>query len=128
MVLLAYFLGMMSFSLNPFETLPVAPADGMGLNPLLDNPGMLFHPTTLYLGYVGFTIPFAFAIAALISGRLGNDWIRASRRWTLFAWFALGLGNLFGAQWAYSVLGWGGYWGWDPVENASFMPWLVGTC
>jgi cytochrome c-type biogenesis protein CcmF len=127
MALLAYFLGMMGFALNPFETLPVAPADGMGLNPLLDNPGMLFHPTTLYLGYVGFTIPFAFAIAALISGRLGTDWIRASRRWTLFAWFALGLGNLFGAQWAYTVLGWGGYWGWDPVENASFMPWLVGT-
>jgi cytochrome c-type biogenesis protein CcmF len=127
MALLAYFLGMTSFSLNPFETLPVAPADGMGLNPLLDNTGMLYHPPTLYLGYVGFTIPFAFAIAALLSGRLDNDWIRASRRWTLFAWFALGLGNLFGAQWAYSVLGWGGYWGWDPVENASFMPWLVGT-
>jgi cytochrome c-type biogenesis protein CcmF len=87
---------------------------------------MLYHPPTLYLGYVGFD-SFRLRNAALLSGRLDNEWIRASRRWTLFAWFALGLGNLFGAQWAYSVLGWGGYWGWDPVENASFMPWLVGT-
>src|SRR3989337_2871482 len=89
--------------------------------------GMFFHPTTLYLGYVGFTVPFAFALAALITGRLDDAWIRSTRRWTLFAWFFLGLGNLFGAKWAYVELGWGGYWGWDPVESASLMPWLVGT-
>src|SRR5450756_516712 len=89
--------------------------------------GMLLHPTTLYIGYVGFSVPFAFAIAALITGRLGDEWIRSTRRWTIFAWFFLSLGNLFGAQWAYVELGWGGYWGWDPVESASFMPFLTGT-
>jgi cytochrome c-type biogenesis protein CcmF len=112
---------------SPFERLPNVPAEGQGLNPLLQNMGMFFHPTTLYLGYVGFSVPFAFAIAALITGRLGDEWIRSTRRWTLFAWFFLGLGNLFGAQWAYVELGWGGYMGWDPVENASMMPWLAGT-
>ncbi|HLB12647.1 MAG TPA: cytochrome c biogenesis protein CcsA, partial [Dehalococcoidia bacterium] len=127
MGLLTFFLGVMVFAANPFERLPYTPADGQGLNPLLQNPGMFFHPTTLYLGYVGFTVPFAFAIAALITGRLGDEWIRSTRRWTLFAWFFLGMGNLFGAQWAYVELGWGGYWGWDPVESASFMPWMVGT-
>ncbi|MDP2949886.1 MAG: heme lyase CcmF/NrfE family subunit, partial [Chloroflexota bacterium] len=127
MGILAYFLAITGFASNPFERLPVSPVEGMGLNPLLRNPGMLFHPPTLYLGYVGFTVPFAFAMAALITGRLGDEWIRSSRRWALFAWFFLGMGNLLGAQWAYEVLGWGGYWGWDPVENASFMPWLVGT-
>jgi len=127
MAILAFFLGVMIFAANPFERLPFAPADGQGLNPMLQNMGMFFHPTTLYLGYVGFTVPFAFAIAALITGRLGDEWIRSTRRWTLFAWFFLGMGNLFGAQWAYVELGWGGYWGWDPVESASLMPWLVGT-
>jgi cytochrome c-type biogenesis protein CcmF len=127
MAILTFFLGTMAFTANPFEKLPTTPADGLGLNPLLQNEGMYFHPTTLYLGYVGFTVPFAFAMAALITGRLGDEWIRSSRRWTLFAWFFLGMGNLFGAQWAYTVLGWGGFWGWDPVENASFMPWLTGT-
>jgi len=127
MGILTFFLGVMVFAANPFERLPFTPADGEGLNPLLQNMGMFFHPTTLYLGYVGFTVPFAFAIAALITGRLGDEWIKSTRRWTLFAWFFLGMGNLFGAQWAYVELGWGGYWGWDPVESASFMPWLVGT-
>ena len=127
MAVLAYFLGMIGFTFNPFEKLPLTLADGQGLNPLLENPGMLFHPPMLYLGYVAFTVPFAFAIAALITGRLGDEWLRASRRWTLFAWVALGLGNLLGAEWAYTVLGWGGYWGWDPVENAGFLPWLAAT-
>lgn len=124
---LVFFLGLLTFSTDPFQRLPVTPPDGQGLNPLLENMGMFFHPTTLYVGYVGFSVPFAFAIAALITGRLGDEWIRSTRRWTLFAWFFLGLGNLFGAQWAYVELGWGGYWGWDPVESASFMPWLTGT-
>jgi len=127
MAVLAFFLGTIIFVANPFEKLPGTPADGLGLNPLLQNKGMLYHPPTLYLGYVGFTVPYAYAMAALMSGRLGNQWIQASRRWTLFAWLFLGAGNLLGAQWAYTVLGWGGFWGWDPVENASLMPWLTGT-
>ena len=127
MAVLAFFLGIVIFAANPFEKLPSTPADGLGLNPLLQNKGMLYHPPTLYLGYVGFVVPYAYAMAALMSGRLGNQWIRASRRWTLFAWLFLGAGNLLGAQWAYTVLGWGGFWGWDPVENASLMPWLTGT-
>ncbi len=127
MAILAFFLGVVLFAENPFERLATTPADGLGLNPLLQNKGMLYHPPTLYLGYVGFTVPFAYAMAALMSGRLGNQWVHASRRWTLFAWFFLGAGNLLGAQWSYTVLGWGGFWGWDPVENASLMPWLVGT-
>ncbi len=127
MALLSAFLGVIIFTSNPFQTLTRVPSDGMGLNPLLQNPGMFMHPPTLYFGYVGFTVPFAFAIAALITGRLGDQWIRSTRRWTLFAWVFLTLGNLFGAQWAYVELGWGGYWGWDPVENASFLPWLTAT-
>lgn len=123
----AFILAVLVFLSDPFARLPYVPADGRGLNPLLENHGMLLHPPTLYLGYVGFTVPFAFAMAALIKGRLGDDWIRSTRRWTLVAWFFLTLGNLFGAQWAYVELGWGGFWGWDPVENASFMPWLTGT-
>ncbi len=124
---LVFFLALLVFPSDPFRRLPFAPPDGEGLNPLLQNMGMFFHPTTLYVGYVGFSVPFAFAIAALITGRLGDEWIRSTRRWTIFAWFFLSLGNLFGAQWAYVELGWGGYWGWDPVESASFMPWLTGT-
>lgn len=118
---------------NPFEPLrmadgtPYTPPDGLGLNPLLQNPGMVIHPPTLYLGFTGFTIPFAFAIAALATGRLGADWLRNTRRWTLIAWAFLTLGNIFGANWAYVELGWGGYWGWDPVENAALMPWFTGT-
>ncbi|MFQ6032889.1 MAG: heme lyase CcmF/NrfE family subunit, partial [Candidatus Zixiibacteriota bacterium] len=122
-----FFILLLVFSTSPFERLSFRPQDGQGLNPMLQNPGMVIHPPTLYLGYVGFTIPFAFALAALITGRLGSQWITSTRRWTLFSWFFLTLGNLFGAQWAYVELGWGGYWAWDPVENASFMPWLVGT-
>ena len=94
---------------------------------MLENPGMVIHPVTLYLGYVGFSIPFAFAMAALITKRLGDFWIRSTRRWTLFAWLFLTMGNMVGAWWAYVTLGWGGYWAWDPVENASFLPWLTGT-
>ncbi|MFQ5886103.1 MAG: heme lyase CcmF/NrfE family subunit, partial [Anaerolineae bacterium] len=122
-----FFLILMTFTSDPFHRLPFLPADGQGLNPLLQNPGMVFHPPTLYLGYVGFTVPFAFAIAALITGRLGYAWIRSTRRWVLFSWRFLGIGNLLGAQWAYVELGWGGYWAWDPVENAGLMPWLMGT-
>ncbi|MDE3087762.1 MAG: heme lyase CcmF/NrfE family subunit [Chloroflexota bacterium] len=103
------------------------PADGQGLNPLLQHPAMAMHPPMLYLGYVGFTIPFAFAMAALITGRLGPAWLRTTRRWTIAPWMFLSIGLLLGGRWAYDVLGWGGYWGWDPVENAAFMPWLAGT-
>lgn len=112
---------------NPFRLLDFTPRDGQGLNPLLQNPGMFIHPVTQYLGYVGFTIPFAFAMAALFTRRLSDAWIRTTRRWTLVAWLFLSLGLLFGMQWAYMELGWGGYWGWDAVENASLMPWLTGT-
>jgi cytochrome c-type biogenesis protein CcmF len=112
---------------NPFRLLDFTPIDGNGLNPLLQNLGMFLHPVTQYLGYVGFTIPFAFAMAALFTGRLSDAWIRTTRRWTLVSWLFLSLGLLFGMQWAYTELGWGGFWGWDPVENASLMPWLTGT-
>jgi len=122
-----FFIILLVFATNPFEKLISVPSDGQGLNPLLQNPGMIFHPPTLFLGYVGFAVPYAFAMAALITGQLGSTWIRTTRRWTLFAWFFLTIGNLLGAQWAYVELGWGGYWAWDPVENASFMPWLVAT-
>ncbi len=127
MGILAYMLGIIAFASNPLEKLPLSLPEGMGLNPLLRTSDMFSHPTTLLLGYVGFTVPFAFAMAALITGRLDDWWIRSTRRWTLTAWIFLSLGNLFGMVWAYTVLGWGGYWGWDPVENASFMPWLTAT-
>ena len=122
-----FFLILLSSVSSPFTRLDVVPLDGQGLNPLLQNPGMLFHPPTLLIGYVGFTIPFAFAIAALITRRLDDSWIRSTRRWTIFSWFFLGVGIFLGAKWAYVELGWGGYWAWDPVENASLMPWLTGT-
>jgi cytochrome c-type biogenesis protein CcmF len=121
-----FFLGLMVYATSPFTRLPQPVADGNGLNPMLQNPGMVMHPPTLYLGYVGFTVPFAFALAALFANRLDAQWIRSTRRWTLFSWLFLTLGNLFGAKWAYVELGWGGYWAWDPVENASLMPWLTG--
>ncbi|NLP09886.1 heme lyase CcmF/NrfE family subunit [bacterium] len=115
------------FKTNPFSKTAITPTDGVGLNPLLQNPEMIFHPPALYIGFVGFTVPFAFAIAALINKRLDEKWIKSIRRWTLFSWLFLTIGNLLGMQWAYVELGWGGYWAWDPVENASFMPWLTGT-
>src|SRR5499427_8732311 len=112
---------------NPFERLFPPAADGRDLNPLLQDPGMVFHPPLLYMGYVGFSVAFAFAIAALIGGRLDATWARWSRPWTTLAWSFLSCGIMLGSAWAYYVLGWGGWWFWDPVENASFMPWLVGT-
>lgn len=115
------------FLSNPFLRLVPAALEGKDLNPLLQDPGMVFHPPLLYMGYVGFAVPFAFALAALISGELGAAWARWSRSWTLAAWGFLTLGILLGSAWAYYVLGWGGWWFWDPVENASFMPWLLGT-
>ncbi len=122
-----FFLGMLNFITRPFDLLATPPAEGADLNPLLQNYWMAIHPPSLYTGYVSATVPFAFGGAALITGRLDDTWIRTTRRWAIFSWFFLTLGNLFGARWAYEVLGWGGYWAWDPVENAAFMPWLVMT-
>ena len=113
--------------LKPAGAVLAAMRDGRGLNPLLRHPGMVIHPPMLYLGFVSFVIPFAFAIAALVTGRTDDRWIRITRRWTLIAWLFLSLGLILGGRWAYDVLGWGGYWGWDPVEIAAFMPWLTGT-
>jgi len=127
MVIAGFFLVMLSFLSSPFETLAVAPAEGRGLNPLLQNEYMMAHPPLLYLGYVGLAIPFAFAIAALVTRRLDTQWIGYIRRWTVVSWLFLGVGILLGSRWAYHELGWGGYWAWDPVENAAFMPWLVAT-
>mgnify|MGYP001239119035 CR=1 FL=1 len=121
------FLTFTLFTSNPFTRLSPAPADGNGLNPLLQDPGLAFHPPFLYLGYVGFSIAFAFAIAALIEGRVDAAWARWVRPWTLAAWSFLTVGIALGSWWAYYELGWGGWWFWDPVENASFMPWLAGT-
>jgi cytochrome c-type biogenesis protein CcmF len=122
-----FFLLLTVFVENPFARLDIIPPEGNGLNPLLRHPGMIIHPPMLYLGFTGFTIPYVFAMAALISGRLDDAWIRTTRRWTLAAWLFLSLGLILGGRWAYDVLGWGGYWAWDPVENASFLPWLAGT-
>ncbi|MBM3151991.1 MAG: heme lyase CcmF/NrfE family subunit [Chloroflexi bacterium] len=119
--------GVAAYTFQPANSLLVTPADGNGLNPLLRHPGMIIHPPMLYLGFVSFVIPFAFAFAALITGRSDDRWIRITRRWTLWAWLFLSLGLALGARWAYDVLGWGGYWGWDPVEIAALMPWLTGT-
>ncbi len=121
------FLAFMLFTSNPFDRLFPVPVDGRDLNPLLQDPGMIMHPPLLYMGYVGFSVAFAFAIAALISGKLDAAWARWSRPWTTVAWMFLTLGIALGSFWAYYELGWGGWWFWDPVENASFMPWLVGT-
>jgi cytochrome c-type biogenesis protein CcmF len=144
-VTLAFFLALVIFFENPFNrfwstaageveaffqpanSVAIFPSDGRGLNPLLRHPGMIIHPPMLYLGFVSFIIPFAFAIAALVTGRTDDRWIRLTRRWTLVAWLFLTLGLVLGGRWAYDVLGWGGYWGWDPVEIAAFMPWLTGT-
>jgi cytochrome c-type biogenesis protein CcmF len=142
---LAFFMGLVLFYENPFmrywlvggeveahmftpqNASLFVPEDGRGLNPLLRHPGMIIHPPMLYLGFVSFVIPYAFAMAALISGRADDRWIRLTRRWTLWAWLFLSFGLVLGGRWAYDVLGWGGYWGWDPVEIAAFMPWLTGT-
>ncbi len=145
-ITLAFFLFLVVVLENPFRRLWLTPAgdvvealfpprgaelfyprEGRGLNPLLRHPGMILHPPALYLGFVGFVIPYAFAMAALMTRRTDARWIRLTRRWTLVAWFFLSIGQLLGSRWAYDVLGWGGYWGWDPVEIASFMPWLTGT-
>ncbi|HEY5724862.1 MAG TPA: cytochrome c biogenesis protein CcsA, partial [Methylomirabilota bacterium] len=123
----AFFLLVMTIPAPPFERLSPIPADGRGLNPLLVDSGMITHPVALYLGFTGFTVPFAFAMAALIVGRTGDEWITITRRWTIIAWYFLSLGLLIGGWWSYHVLGWGGYWAWDPVENAAFMPWLTAT-
>ncbi len=125
----AFFTGLMLFApdVDPFATLSPAPADGIGLTPLLQHPSMMIHPPMLYSGYVAFTIPFAFAIGALVTRRVDAEWIRATRRFALIAWAFLGFGLLLGARWSYTELGWGGYWAWDPVENAALMPWLIGT-
>ena len=131
-----FFSSLVLFVANPFQELslasaagvqPFTPPDGNGLNPLLQYHSMVIHPPMLYLGYVGMVVPFAFAMAALITRQLGDNWIRTTRRWTMVPWMLLGLGILLGGNWAYAVLGWGGYWGWDPVENASLLPWLAGT-
>src|ERR1041385_4115306 len=132
-----FFTAMHLFVSNPFHLSGVAladgsqnlftPRDGTGLNPLLQDWLMVIHPPMLYLGFVGFVVPFAFAMAALITRQLGDTWIRTTRRWTMIAWFFLGTGILLGGNWAYHELGWGGFWAWDPVENASLMPWLIGT-
>jgi cytochrome c-type biogenesis protein CcmF len=146
MVTLAFFISLVLFFEDPFQrlwqtldgqqvaalfqpggTVPLVPTDGQGLNPLLRHPGMVIHPPMLYLGFVSFVIPYAFAIAALVTHRTDDRWIRITRRWALIAWLFLSLGLILGGRWAYDVLGWGGYWGWDPVEIAAFMPWLAGT-
>jgi cytochrome c-type biogenesis protein CcmF len=145
-VTMAFFIGMNLFFENPFsqlyqtfdgdiqphtfrpaDSILFTPRDGQGLNPLLRHPGMVIHPPMLYLGFVSFVIPYAFALAALITGRTDDRWIRLTRRWALWAWLFLSAGLVLGGRWAYDVLGWGGYWGWDPVEIAAFMPWLTGT-
>lgn len=122
-----FFLTLLIFVKNPFHKLAFVPVEGLGLNPLFENIGMILHPPILLVGYVGFTIPFAFAIAALLAKRLDNEWIIAVRRWTLLSWLMLGAGILIGAWWAYTEAGQGSYWSWDPVENTSLMPWLAGT-
>jgi len=123
----AFFAGLLVFTASPFETLAAAPLDGSGLNPLLRHPSMMIHPPMLYSGYTLFTVPFAFAVGALASGKVDAEWITATRRFALGAWLFLGIGIILGARWSYAELGWGGYWAWDPVENASLLPWLTGT-
>ena len=122
-----FFLSLLVFLENPFDRAQTVVAEGAGLNPLLRHPSMMIHPPMLYSGYTLFAVPFAFAVGALITRRLDAEWIRLTRPFTLAAWFFLGCGILLGARWSYTELGWGGYWAWDPVENASLMPWLIGT-
>ena len=122
-----FFLMLVNFVANPFGIMDRVALDGNGLNPLLQYPEMVIHPPMLYLGYVGFSVPFAFAMGALINRYPGEKWIHITRRWTMVTWLFLTCGICLGMHWAYAVLGWGGYWGWDPVENASLLPWLSGT-
>jgi cytochrome c-type biogenesis protein CcmF len=126
-VIILFFVATMTLGASPYERLTFIPPDGRGMNPQLQNPGMAAHPPNLYLGYIATTIPFAFAIAALVARKLDNDWILAVRRWSLVSWFFLTIGIIIGMWWAYVELGWGGYWAWDPVENSSFLPWLTTT-
>src|SRR5919107_298381 len=123
----AFFCGLLVFLESPFDVVAIAPVEGSGLNPLLRHPSMMIHPPMLYSGYTLFAVPFAFAIGALVTRRLDAEWIRSTRPFTLAAWLLLGIGVMLGARWSYMELGWGGYWAWDPVENASLMPWLTGT-
>ncbi|HEX2053355.1 MAG TPA: heme lyase CcmF/NrfE family subunit [Actinomycetota bacterium] len=125
--ILSFFAGVLVVGANPFTALSPIPGDGRGLNPLLQSPFMAIHPAMLYLGLTGFAVPFAFAVASLVTGRLEAGWFTSTRRWTVVAWSFLTVGILLGAAWAYMELGWGGYWAWDPVENASLLPWLTGT-
>jgi cytochrome c-type biogenesis protein CcmF len=127
LVIITFFVAVMVFASNPFEKLGFLPQDGRGLNPQLQNPGMVIHPPMLYLGYISIAVPFAFAVAALVSGKLDTGWLQAIRRWTIMSWLFLSVGVVLGMWWAYVELGWGGYWAWDPVENASLMPWLTMT-
>ncbi len=128
MAIVLFFCVLMAFAANPFATTVAgARADGEGLNPLLQNYWMVIHPPCLYTGFVGCSVPFAFAVSALVTGRLDQEWIVACRKWLLFAWMFLGIGNTLGMLWAYEELGWGGYWGWDPVENAAFMPFVAAS-
>jgi cytochrome c-type biogenesis protein CcmF len=128
MTIFGFFVALMLFAANPFATYAAAaPVDGEGLNPLLQNYWMAIHPPSLYMGFVGFSVPFAIVVGALVSGRLTDEWLKLARPWAMIAWMFLSLGLLLGCLWSYEELGWGGYWAWDPVENASFMPWLVAT-
>ncbi len=126
-IVTAFFLLVLSFVTQPFERILPAPLEGSGLNPLLQNLGMIFHPPTLFVGFAGFTIPFAFVIAALIIGETDHRWVVTTRKWSIFSWSFLTIGIVLGMAWAYVELGWGGYWAWDPVENASYLPWIVAT-
>ncbi len=127
MTVLAFFLSLVALIENPFKMLDFVPQDGNGLNPLLQHWAMAIHPPMLYIGFVGTTVPFAFAMGALAANRTGSEWVQLARRWALLVWTFLTIGIMLGGAWAYMELGWGGYWGWDPVENASFLPWLAGT-
>ena len=127
MLVLVFFVAVMVFLANPFARLDFPPLDGRGINPLLTHPGMFIHPPMLMTGLISFTVPFAIAMGAMLSGRTGDEWVDAGRAWGILSWALLGIGLLLGAWWAYTILGWGGYWAWDPVENAGFMPWIVAT-
>jgi len=122
-----FFLVLTNFVTNPFKTLDFVIPDGNGMNPLLQNPGMLYHPPTLYLGFVGLTLPFAHGFASLLTKDTSNFWVKDVRSWTIISWVFLTVGIVLGGQWAYVELGWGGYWAWDPVENASLLPWITAT-